>query len=1030
MQMLKRLLQKLTPLCLLLLGWQLTFAMPTDWTIKGVVTDKKGNPVEAASISVKGSNAGTKTDQDGKFSLSVPENSTLVISAVGFATREVKVTAEKELSISLEPTANDLNEVVVIGYGTQKRSAITSAISTVNTKNLEKQPTANLANMLQGQAAGVSVSSGSGNPAGAPSIQVRGFSSINGGKPLFVVDGIPQDYSYELNPADVESISILKDASAGTIYGARSASGVILVTTKKGKSGEPKVNFNYFVGSHKLEDKIKLLDKVSMNKVVREAFDNDGNTSPTPAFALDDSKYANTNWKDAYFKKATEQKYDLDLSGGSEKLNYRLSYSHWEHNGTIINSGSKRDNIRLNSELKLLNNRLKITPIMSYTRFNNKNFGDVNGDGNAGYSDIMRLYEMKPHKSIYDPSTPDGYAVPPTLLGDGNPVGERNLSNSRTSDDYFQINLTADLQIYKGLSYNFSVGKTISNTFDYTQTQAYDFGAQARNENTSRYESRGRVDYTVMVHLLNYERSFGNHNFKAMYGFSRDKWVRQGTIASGNKLSSPLIETLKGLIIENTSDFIRGTGWNSTNTMQSYFGRLSYNYDEKYFLQANYRRDGSSRFGPLNRYGNFWGVSGGWALNKEKFFNVPWVDELKIRGSYGELGNQEIGDFRFLSQIFVQGSNPFLNYPLGPKSSQQVFIGAISAEMANQAIKWETSGTANYGINFSVLKNKFSGSFDFFKTRTRDMLAVTPIPPSSGVTINPTTNIGTMENQGWEASLTYRQSYPSGFSFDVTGNLTHTKNKVIKLGSDEGMIIDGAIDYENRFTTLTKSGYALGSFYMFRSAGIFQSQAEIDNYKSKDGKVIQPDAKPGDLKFVDVTGDGELKEDDKVVIGSPLPKVEFGLNINASYKNFDFTVFLNGKAGMKMYNGAKMFMYRFYRSTDLLNAWTPQNTNTNVYRLSNDDVNQNQRVSDYFLEDASFIRLRNIQVGYTLPSDLVRKAYLNRVRVYVGAYNLLTITNYDGFDPDLTSTGIFSRGVDRGYYPLSRSFVAGVNIGF
>ncbi|NML23479.1 TonB-dependent receptor [Pseudoflavitalea sp. G-6-1-2] len=1002
--------------------------MPTDWTIKGVVTDKKGNPVEAASISVKGSNAGTKSDQDGKFSLSVPENSTLVISAVGFATREIKVTSEKELSISLEASANDLNEVVVIGYGTQKRSAITSAISTVNTKNLEKQPTANIANMLQGQAAGVSVSTGSGNPAGSPSIQVRGFSSINGGKPLFVVDGIPQDYSYELNPNDVESVSILKDASAGTIYGARSASGVILVTTKKGKSGEPKVNFNYFVGNHKLEDKIKLLDKVSMNRVVKTAYSNDGDNAP--AYALDDNKYANTNWKDAYFKKATEQKYDIDVSGGNEKLNYRLSYGHWENNGTIINSGSKRDNIRLNSEIKLLKNRLKITPIMSYTRFNNKNFGDVNGDGNAGYSDIMRLYEMKPHKAVYDPTTPDGFAKPPVELGDGNPVGERMLTDSRTSDDYFQFNLTADLQLYKGLSYNFSVGKTISNTFDFTQTKAYDFGAQAFNENNSRAETRARVDYTVMVHLLNYERSFGDHNFKAMYGFSRDKWTRAGTIASGNKLSSPLIESLRGLIIEYPTDFVRVGGYNSTNTMQSYFGRLSYNYDEKYFLQANYRRDGSSRFAPDYRYGNFWGISGGWALNKEKFFNVPWVDELKIRGSYGELGNQEIGDFRFLNQIFLQGSSPFLNYPFGGKTSQQVFIGAISAELANQAIRWETSGTANYGINFSVLNNKFSGSFDYFQTRTRNMLAVTPVPPSSGVTINPTTNIGSMENQGWEMSLTYRQSYPSGFNFDVTGNLTHTKNKVLKLGSDDGRIIDGAVDFENRYTTLTTAGQTLGAFYMFKNGGIFQNQAEIDAYKNKDGQLIQPNAKPGDLKFLDTNNDGQLTDDDKVIVGSPLPKFEFGLNINASYKNFDFTIFLNGKGGLKMYNGAKMFMYRQYRSTDLENAWTPQNAKSNIYRLSNNDENQNQRVSDYFLEDASFIRLRNIQLGYTLPNDLVRKAYLNRVRVYVGAYNLLTITNYDGFDPDLTSTGVFSRGVDRGYYPLSRSFVAGVNIGF
>ncbi|QEC45278.1 SusC/RagA family TonB-linked outer membrane protein [Pseudobacter ginsenosidimutans] len=1028
MQMLKRLLQKLTLICLLLAGWLFASAMPRDWTIKGVVTDKNGNPVEAASVSVKGDTRGTKTDALGKFQLSVPENATLVITAVGYASTEIKITEEKEIKVSLEASASNLNEVVVVGYGTQKKGDLTAAISTVNAKNLEKQPTANLGTMLQGQAAGVIVSSGSGNPAGNPSIVIRGMNSINNDKPLYVVDGIPQDDSYDLNPNDIESVNILKDASASTIYGARAAGGVIIITTKKGKGGEPRVNFSGFFAQHKLNNNIDLLDKVSMNKVVRQAYANDNGTPPV--YVMDDNKYGNTNWQDAFFKTGTEQKYDVDLSGSSDKISYRLSYGHWEHNGTVINSGAKRDNVRLNSDIKLLNNRLKISPILSYTKFNNKNFGDANTDGNAGYSEIMYLYEALPHIRIYDPASPNGYAKPEAELGSGNPVGERMLSDNRSNDDYLQINVSADLKLWKGLSYTLNVGKNFTNQYEYSQTQAYDFGAQAFNQFPSRSESRGRIEYSVFTHLLNYEKSFGDHTLKAMYGFSREKKVSTGTSGAGNHLSSPLIEALSGLIIEGSGDYIRANGWNFSNTLQSFFGRLNYSYNDKYLLQGSIRRDGSSRFAPEHRYGTFWSASAGWNMHKENWFRVSWIDELKPRVSYGIVGNQNISNFQYLARIYLLGSSNVLNYPFGPKASQQVYIGAISNAFANNNIKWEQTGTFNAGLNFSLLKNRLSGSFDYFKSRTEDMLAETPIPSSSGITQFPLTNIATMENKGWELSLTYRQSNASGFSFDVTGNVSHSQNKIIRLGYDEGVIQDGSVDYTNRTTTITKKGIPLGSFYLYQTAGIFQKQEEIAAYKNKDGELLQPNAKPGDLKFVDVNDDGTLDDGDKVLMGSSLPDLDFGINFNASYKNWDLSMFFNGKKGLKMYNGAKMFLYRFFRSADLSNAWTPDNPNTDVFRVSNSDVNLNQRVSNYFLEDASFVRLRNIQIGYTVPSDLLKRAYLSKLRIYVGAYNLFTITNYTGFDPDLTSTGIFSRGVDRGYYPLSRSFVAGINLGF
>ncbi|WP_341842894.1 TonB-dependent receptor [Chitinophaga caseinilytica] len=1002
----------------------------TGKPLKGKITDVKGEALPGVSVAVKGTSQGTASNATGEFSITVSPDATLVISAIGFTTREVPVAGKSVLSIVLEESSKGLDEVVVVGYGTQKKGDVTAAISTVNTKNLEKQPTGNIGTMLQGQAAGVIVSSGTGNPAASPTVLVRGMNSINNDNPLYVVDGIPQTYAYDLNPNDIESVSVLKDASAATIYGARAAGGVIIITTKKGKSGEPRINFNSYVSQHTLNNNIPLMGKIEMNKVVKEAFANDGPGSTPPIYVMDDSKYANSDWVGAYMKKGVEQKHDLDVSGASEKLSYRLSLGHWEHSGNIINSGSKRDNLRLNTEIRLMKDRLKVTPILAYTRFNNKNFGDVTGDGDAGFSAIMDLYKTPPHKRIYDPNTLNGYAKPEPELGSGNMVGQQMLTNSRTADDHLQFNIAADLKLWKGFSYNFSAGRNIINSFSFSQTPPYDFGALALVENPSRSESRGRTEYQVFTHLLNYDQTFGRHNVKAMYGFSREKTTAQGTTASGNHLSSALIESLSGLIIDGPNDLIRANGWNYSNSLQSYFGRVSYNYNDRYYLQGSLRRDGSSRFGPSHRYGTFWSASAGWNLHNERFFSVPWISELKPRVSYGIVGNQNIANFQYLAKIFLQGSSEYLNYPFGSATSQKVLVGAITTALANNDIKWEQTATFNAGVSFSFLKGAISGNLDYFRSRTSDMLAETPIPASSGIITMPLTNIADMENKGWELSVSYRNKAEKEFSWDVTANLSHSTNKIIRLGYDEGMISDGYVDYSNRASTITRKGESLASFYLYKSNGIFRSQAEVDAHVNKSGDKLQPNAAPGDLRFVDTNGDGELNDDDKLIMGNGLPKLDYGVTFNARYKNFDLMVFLNGKQGQKMYNGAKMFLYRFYRSADLVNAWSPSNPNSDIYRLSDADKNENLRVSDYFLEDASFLRLRNLQLGYTLPSELTKKAFLNRVRIYAGAYNLLTFTKYSGFDPDLTNSGIFSRGVDRGYYPMSRSYVAGINVGF
>ncbi|UQD55496.1 TonB-dependent receptor [Flavobacterium sp. K5-23] len=1021
-------------LCLWIPNISLAQENQAQKTISGKITDHTGSSVPGVNLNVKGTQTATITDVDGDYSIVVLNNkSILIFSAIGYITQEITVANKTKINVSLQTDIKTLEEVIVVGYGTQKKSDVTAAIATVNMKNLEKQPAGNLGTLLQGQVAGVTVSAGSGNPGGNPVILIRGVNSFNKQSPLYVIDGIPLEYSFDLNPSDIETISVLKDASASTIYGARASAGVIIITTKKGKSGEPRINYNMYTSSNTLNQNIDLMDKFQMNKTLKQAEANDSNDpnpSTAPSYAFDDTKYANTDWRKAYFKTAVEQKHDIDISAGGDKVNYRISYSHWENNGNIINSGAKRDNIRLNSGLNFFDKKLTISPILAYTSFKNKDFGDVTGDGNAGFSDIMNIYGQLPHKEIYDANSPNGFAKSPSELGsagNGNPIGERMLSQNRTEDDYFQVNLSADLKLWKGLSYNYTLGNTYKNSFSFSQTNPYDFGPQSFVENPSRFESRGREERHVSTHTLNYQTTFGDHSLKLLGGLSREEKIFKGTTAGGNHLYSQLLEVLSRLVVTNGSDYIRAGGWNWTERLQSAFGRLNYTFKDKYIVQGSIRRDGSSKFGPLNKYGTFWSVSGGWAVHKEDFFKSSVISELKPRLSYGVLGNEDIPPFRYLSGITVGGNQ--LNYALGNLASQAVSVGAIATTLGNNNIKWEQTATFNAGVNVGLFDNILTANFDYFNSTTTDMLAPTPIPSTSGVVENIYTNIATMKNMGWEFSTTYRHTGENGFDFDVTGNISHTENKIVKLGSEDAAIEDGFLDFNNNGTTITKKGLPVGSFNLFQTAGIFQTTTEINAYTNSNGDKLQPDAKPGDLKFVDADGNGTIDDGDKVIMGSGLAKLDLGLNFNASYKNFDFSMFLNGKLGQKMYNATKSFLYKGFRSTDVLDAWTPTNTNTSVYRVSNNDLNFNSRVSDYFLEDASFVRLRNLQIGYTIPNEFVSKYKINRLRVYAGAYNLLTITKYSGFDPDLSNTSTFSRGVDRGYYPISKSFVVGINVG-
>lgn len=984
-------------------------------TINGQVTDEAGVPLPGANILEKNTSNGTQTDFDGNFSINTTtENPVLVVSYLGYSSKEVIVGNNTNLTIALKEDAQGLDEVVLVGYGTQKKEELTAAITSVDVAEIQKIPTADIATSMQGQVAGLNVAIASGVPGSDPVIRIRGLGTIGNNNPLFVIDGIPGDLSY-VNPADIENISILKDASAATIYGSRASNGVVIVTTKRGKRGEPKVTINSYLSTHSITNDINVANRDQHNQIKLEAYSNAGET-PAP-YLTNGTQYADSDWADAYLKNAFEQKHDIGISGGSDNMNYNFSGGYFSNDGTILNTQYNRINTRLNLDMKLFNDRLKISPGIGFTRKNRNNFSEPIGGGNASFSPILSVYTQLPHKAIYDANSLNGFATPPSELGSENPVGLRSIIDNENQDDYIQFNISTELKLFDGLKYQFQYGSNIENTHRFVFVPTYNFGPQSNNDRPSLFESRSRTNEWTLNNMLNYQKIFGSHDIDVLIGASQEKSHFRSIFGENNELPSDQLAALAAGIGDQEV-----SGFNSTSTLQSLFGRITYDYDNKYFVQGSLRRDGSSRFGPDNKYGNFYSVSLGWAVHNEDFFNSELITQLKPRFSYGILGNQLIGDHLFLTRIGSGGQQ--LNYPFGEGASQAVIVGALSTSLPTPDIQWEETTTTNVGIDLGFLNNSFKLSFDYFNSETEGMLVNVPIPTSSGITFFPLTNGGSLENKGWEVSASYKKT-SGDFNFDITANFSGSKNKVTKLGIAGESFTDGFIEFNNFPTTRTEVGGEIGRFYLYQADGIFQNQAEVDAHATQDG------AAPGDLRFVDINNDNVINDEDKTYMGSGLPKIEYGFTFNAEYKNFDISLFFQGVGGNKIFNGAKMWLYRTDRnnmSADLVNAWTPSNTGSSIPRNVFGDPNNNIRPSSYFLENGSYLRLKNLQIGYNLPESALEGIFISRARLYVTANNLFTITDYSGFDPGLANGGTFTRGVDRGFYPLTKSFVIGLNL--
>lgn len=996
--------------------------------IKGNVKDENGAGTPGVNVIIKGSSLGTVTDFDGNFSLEVENGNTIIIRYIGYITQELEVTSSREnYNIQLQIDAQELEEIVVVGYGVQKKSDLSSAVSTVKADEANKIAAASSAQMLQGRTSGVSVING-GAPGSTPYIKIRGMSSFGDVQPLFVIDGIPGGDISMINPDDIASFEILKDGAAAAIYGSLAANGVVLVSTKSGKKNQKtKIDFNMYSGIQKATNTLPMANTEEWYAIMNQSYNNsvaDGamDASAKPAYlqsgsGFDLNSYANTDWQNETLQTGVIQNYSLGMTGGGEYSNYNFSMNYFNQDGVVANTGTERYNFRFKSTFEKGN--LKVTPNIIYTH--------TTTDNNT--MSMSNMQRSLPLVTVRDPEKESGYGYINEfdIRSGANPVGQSEIINSQDVKDQLQANLGLNYQFNEHFFAMGNVGYTKNFFQNRYHSPAYVLASDTQRQDP--YLSEYRSTWTDLNYdfTLNYMNTFGKHSVSAMAGIVGYQYDYQDV--NMNVTGGAMFPDFGGLQPSFGSmasgDFI-GSGGFQTVTRFSYMTRLNYSYDDRYLVQATVRTDGSSKFGTNNRWGTFPSVSAAWKIHNEAFFSglTNIFSELKLRGSYGILGRETTLD-AYSRQALVQNGWWYVwnNKPVG---------GIGSFQMANPDLAWEESKTVNIGLDFGLLEDKIYGTFNYYENNSESLLMQEPnTPPSSGVE-PPIVNLGTISNRGIEIELGYRGEI-GDLKFDLKGNITTIKNEVVSLGGSDGMLPGDDIAYTGA-QTFSAVGGSASQYYMYKTNGIFQSQAQIDSYVGENGELIQPNAKPGDVIYVDTNGDGIIDSQDITDVGSPLPTLEYGFNIGLAYKGFDMSMFFQGVSGNKILNVNRYEMEAanngFNVSSDLMNAWTPENTNTSIPRNVQVDNNNNYMMSDRFLEDGSYFRLKNIQIGYSLPATALQKMKVDKMRIYLNADNLFTITNYAGYDPEIVPTNALTQGVDYGNYPMYQTFTAGVQVSF
>lgn len=987
--------------------------------ITGRILDEKNSPLPSVSITVKGKpNIGTTSDASGNFSIHVGPEDVLLFESVGYQQQEIKAGDRSSLNITLSIAQTNLNEVVVIGYGTVRRKDLTGAVASIKGSDIKSQGVSDITRSLQGRMPGVNIESAGGDPGSGTRILIRGVGTLGNSTPLYIVDGVQVSNINNLSPADIESMDVLKDASAAAIYGSRAANGVVLVTTKSGRSGKPVVQFNTNIGIQKLARKIDVLNAEEWARVSNAAHDAAG--LPKLDIAKNPEQLgAGTDWQDAIYRTAPVQQYELLVSGGNESSRYSVSGSYNDQKGIVDVTGYKRYNLRVKSETT--KGRLKFgeTVLVSRERWVRM----PGGWGGQGGNPIGSAAKMIPAFDIYDTSALGGYAgAYGPVVNVANPVAQLYLEDINRETTSILANAYGDLTILPGLRYRLNLGYTNAFTSNSDYWKRYKVGTLFSHPTNDLSQNKDQNVLVLLENTLNYDKRIGKHSIQALAGYTFQENTYSYMSASRTNLPD-------GISVIDAGAGTSASGGNKRqNDLISYLGRVIYSFDDRYLLTASFRRDGSSRFGRDYRFGNFPSVAVGWNISNERFFEpyLNKVSNLKLRASFGVLGNQEIGDYQYSAAI---ASN--INYVSG--ADQQKWFGSIQTAFASPNIKWENTKTFNVGLDLGLLNNRLNLTADYFIKKTTDVLLNVPIPGSAGSVSNPVVNAGTLRNKGVEIGANYNGK-DGKLNYNVYGTFSAVRNKVVELGTGSQQIFGGQPTHHGASTTVTQADGPISAFYLIKAEGIFNSLEEINNH-SKGGQLIQPNAAPGDIRFLDANGDGQISDADRVYCGSPFPKFEYGFGFNASWSNLDINVFLQGTHGNKIYNGLRQDLesmsLEFNYSKATLNAWTPQN-HSNIPRAIINDPNYNVRTSSRFLEDGTYLRMKTLQLGYTFPESLINSIKISSLRAYASIDNLFTKTDYSGYNPDIGRSGsILDRGVDYGHvaYPLAKTFSLGVQLG-
>ena len=995
-------------------------------TVTGKVTDAAGQPIPGVTVSVKEKPAtATATSIDGAYKINVTSGTTLVFSYTGFTTQEAVIGSRSVINVSLAEDTKALNEVVVIGYQTVRKKDLTGAVAVVSAKDASAVTASSLGESLQGLSAGVTVRN-SGAPGAGSEIEIRGIGSLLSSAPLYVIDGMLSDANVTVNNDDIESIQVLKDASAAAIYGSRAANGVIIITTKHGKAGAPKLNFSAKYGKQNLPKNWDMMNSTQYATLKRQEYATAGLAVPPTIASATFNPNINTDWQKLDERSGDDQDYNISLSGGSDVSKYFVSASYYDSQSVLLSHSFSRASFRVNTETKkgilTFGENALLTNTNAYYPTEGNPFYDLpNSLPTVPVSDPMWITSTNPKGYTNGTNDPNGGAQDITYANNiiaANDVTSQHVNNAKLVSNGF-----VQLQLTPWLYYKFNAG--LETSFDYT-LNIFDgipirYGTPVASSTVN--ETRGQFTNVLLEHTLNFNKSFGKHNINGVVGFTQQR--EKDTYTTGGRTGLTLVDGQYQTSINSASGTPTSSGGIGFADYKiiSYLGRVNYSYNDKYLLTATGRIDQDSRFGANYRTGFFPSVAAAWRINKEEFFKVDWVNDLKINASYGVLGVNTIP--QFANQGYINTA------PRAVFNGDVVENGAYQASLYNPNVHWESRHETNIGIDATILNNKVTISAAVYNNVSKDALLIEQLPGYLGANNSPYINSGSISNKGIEFTATYRNN-DHELKWNVSGNITTIKNRVLSVGDQ------GGANYIVQSADITRAqiGHPIGSYYVLKDEGIFQSQAEIDNYKRSNGDLIEPYAKPGDIKFyADPNGKGSINSNDRVFDGTSLPNLQTGLQFNASYHQFSIGIQLVGVFGNTLFDDVRRELDG-YQNTNFradISPWTPTNTNTSDPRLgfATDPgiASNNTFESSRWLENGSYARIRNLELGYALPKSLLSKWHIDNARIFVSGQNLLTVTKYKGLDPDVEGN-LLQPGFDNGNWPPSRVFSLGVNCGF